>query len=75
MLDLQTYVLYELFVSRQQEATDGQAKDFRSRRNQAEGNPFLARMLSAVGDILVLSGRKLKQRYEPMARRRVQTQN
>lgn len=75
MLDLQTYVLYELFVSRQKEFGAGEAEPRRVHSEELKGNALVARLLLAVGNGLVVSGRKLKQRYEPVAGRRVQTQN
>lgn len=74
MLDLQTYVLYELFVARQKETWNEQGGRRESARRPRR-QTLVARVLAAVGEGLVISGRKLKQRYEPVAGRRVQTQN
>ncbi len=75
MLDLQTYVLYELFVARQKETFNESARGRREAGRQPRRRALVARVLAALGEGLVVSGRKLKQRYEPVAGRRVQTQN
>lgn len=69
MLDLQSFLLYELYMSRRQELATQEQK----RRRPVEGPTMVARVLGAVGDGLVASGSMLKRRYRPMPSRRVQT--
>jgi hypothetical protein len=67
MLDLNSYLLYELYMSHRREVAQKEAR--LPRRN--EGRSLTARVLSAVGDGLVASGSMLKRRYQPVTGRRV----
>lgn len=66
MLDLQSYLMYGLFLAQRREVEERELAAAR----RAESQTVVARVLHAVGDGLVASGSMLKRRYEPV---RVQT--
>lgn len=73
MLDLQSYLLYELLLARRREVREEEAR--RPRRAQAPRFRLVPWAMTVLGTTLVSSGRKLQRRYEPMVRPRPQTSN
>ena len=73
MLDLNTYLLYGLFMS----GFKAQAESDNSSRGKARAVrfSFVAWTLASLGATLMKSGRKLKERYEPLVRTYPQTSN
>ncbi len=65
MLDLQTYMLYELYQARCREVAAEEARRVIPRRSLT--SRLTARLLAALGNGLVTSGSVLKRRYEPVA--------
>ncbi|MDX9974791.1 MAG: hypothetical protein RBU21_17525 [FCB group bacterium] len=73
MMDLNTYLLYGLFLSRLREQAE--ADGAKQRRPRTVRFNFLAWTLASLGSTLIKSGRTLKERYEPMVRTRPQISN
>ncbi len=69
MMDMQTYLMYELFLARKREAVEESRRQSRQAPRSAEKSPLMARLALVVADGLVASGNKLRRRYEPAAPR------
>jgi hypothetical protein len=73
MLDLNSYMLYELLLSRRQELDKEEI--VKTRKRPSVRFSFVAWTLASLGSTLVASGRRLKDRYEPRVHARPQTSN
>ena len=69
MMDMQTYLMYELFLARRREALEESRRKARRAPGAAEKSPLMARLALAVADGLEASGKMLRRRYEPAAPR------
>jgi hypothetical protein len=73
MLDLQSYLLYELYLSRRRELADEEARRHRIRASRPG---LLSRAFTSLGHgLAAASARALKRHQEPIAGRRVQPSN